>query len=130
LGERVAFDLKKYKREWMRARRNSFLAGQACKNCGSTEKLEIDHIVPSQKTSHNIWSWKKERREEELKKCQILCHSCHVEKSLTDGTRPERKHGTSGYRRGCRCDVCRTEKVKQVNEYRWKTGRRIKRVPG
>ena len=57
------------------------LANGPCKKCGSADELEVDHIDPSKKVSHNIWSWAKKRRLSELAKCQVLCHDCHAEKT-------------------------------------------------
>ena len=52
-----------------------------CARCGANENLEVDHIDPLTKVSHNVWTWAEEKRLEELAKCQVLCHNCHVEKS-------------------------------------------------
>jgi len=52
--------------------------------CGSWKKLELDHIDPKTKESHKIWSWSEERRNKELKKCQVLCYDCHNIKSSID----------------------------------------------
>ncbi len=49
--------------------------------CGSWNDLELDHINPETKVSHNIWSWSEKRRIKELKKCQPLCFGCHKKKS-------------------------------------------------
>jgi hypothetical protein len=74
-----------------------------CVFCGSTEKLEIDHIDPSDKFSHRIWSYSKEKRLTELAKCRVLCRACHIERH-----RQERiQHGTVTRRKaGCRCQPC------------------------
>lgn len=53
-----------------------------CAKCGCRTRLELDHIDPSKKISHNIWSWGERRRLEELKKCQVLCYRCHKKKSI------------------------------------------------
>lgn len=76
-----------YQKNWMRKRREEHFKDKHCVKCGSIEKLELDHINPEEKISHNIWSWSKERREVELKKCQILCNKCHEEKT----NKPRRK---------------------------------------
>lgn len=74
-------DLKKqreYQRKWMKKRREDWLTKNGpCIWCGVTKNLQIDHKDPSKKVSHNIWSWAEKRRKAELKKCQILCKSCH-----------------------------------------------------
>lgn len=70
-----------FQRNWMRQRRLEFFKDKCCVKCGSVENLNLDHIDPATKVTHNIWSWKKERREAEISKCQVLCFNCHAEKS-------------------------------------------------
>src|ERR1035437_4652710 len=98
---------RKYAREWVAKRRVDFFADKRCVQCGSTDRMELDHIDRTQKVSHSIWSWSAKRRNAEIAKCQVLCHDCHVDKTWTqDFQRAE--HGTpASYRRGCRCDKCR-----------------------
>lgn len=66
-------------------RRQNLIAqmGGKCARCGSTENLEFDHIDSNTKeiaiSSH--MSYKQETVKDELKKCQLLCHSCHVQKT-------------------------------------------------
>lgn len=114
-----------YQRKWIATRRKQWFDNKCCKNCGSNKNLELDHIDPSLKISHKIWSWSEERRNKELSKCQILCIVCHRKKTAIDNN--YYKHNASGYRRGCRCKICTKDNVKKVNEWRWKTGRRNKR---
>lgn len=77
--------LRLYQKGWIRKKREDWLkANGPCRQCGSGERLEVDHIDPAQKVSHTVWSWKPERREEELKKCQVLCRVCHRKKTSED----------------------------------------------
>lgn len=101
-------EMRRYKREWMAARRREWFQGKSCVRCGSVDRLEIDHIDPSQKVHHAVWSWRKDRREAELAKCQVLCDPCHEQKTNDDRYAP-REHGTPAmYKRGkCRCAACR-----------------------
>tara|TARA_A100001234_G_C12510410_1_gene335842 strand:+ start:35 stop:760 length:726 start_codon:yes stop_codon:yes gene_type:complete len=62
------------------------LGGQ-CVSCGTTEKLEFDHINPLDK-SLNITNkltlknaYQLEEVLEELNKCQLLCEQCHSKKT-------------------------------------------------
>jgi hypothetical protein len=86
--------------------RNEWFKDKVCVTCGTSVDLELDHIDPSLKVSHRIWSWSEHRRNEELKKCQPLCETHHKLK-----TAKERKwqHGesTTGYHHGCRCEPCK-----------------------
>ena len=98
---------RKFQREWAANRKREFYIGKYCVRCGTTERLELDHIDRTKKISHNIWSWSKERRETEISKCQILCHTCHWEKTRDDlGWRL--KHGTATAYKNyhCRCSDC------------------------
>lgn len=53
-----------YQREWVRKRRSDWIASNGpCVWCGSSDRLELDHIDPSQKLSHAIWSWSDKRLE-------------------------------------------------------------------
>lgn len=70
-----------YQREWVAERRKRFFADKSCVECGSTDRLELDHIDRTTKISNRIWSWREDRRLAEISKCQILCHDCHKEKS-------------------------------------------------
>lgn len=106
-----------YPRERYRRNRANYLEGKCCVKCGGTENLEIDHIDPSTKkrkgkqNNCNMFMWSIAEREEELEKCQVLCHDCHLEKTLLENKskRKNIQHGSktmySNY--GCRCDLCR-----------------------
>lgn len=57
------------------------LANGPCRKCGGSDRLQLDHINPRTKISHDVWLWGKERREAELAKCQVLCTPCHAKKT-------------------------------------------------
>lgn len=65
----------------MRRRRADFFDGKACAHCGSYERLELDHVDPTKKVTHRVWSWSAKRRAVEIAKCQVLCHACHLAKT-------------------------------------------------
>lgn len=98
-----------YQREWTADRRARYLVGKCCVDCGSTVRLEFDH-VNGEKASHRIWTWAPTRLEAELAKCVTRCRTCHQRRHAA--LRP--KHGAGGYKRGCRCGVCRGWKAGAV----------------
>ncbi len=49
----------------------------ACVDCGTTERLEFDHVRGTKKKDiSGIRTWK--ALEEELPKCEVRCSSCHA----------------------------------------------------
>lgn len=111
-----------YMREYMKqysAKRKAKvleLLGGKCNICESVIDLEVDHTDESNKlfTLASGWhhSWTKIL--EEIKKCQLLCKSCHKQKHSS-------KHpcGTAQrYWRGCRCLDCTAANTKHNGEYR------------
>jgi hypothetical protein len=88
---------REYDRQWMAKRRERGinLLGGRCVRCDSVDRLEFDHVDPLTKhpllrKNHQstFWSWAWSRIEEELAKCQLLCHDCHAEK--TGGEYPKK----------------------------------------
>ena len=81
---------RKYQREWLAKRRADWFAENGpCVDCGSWNELELDHVKPSQKVEHRIWSWKQSRRDAELAKCVVRCCPCHLAKSVTESPKGE-----------------------------------------
>lgn len=112
---------RRYNREWVAGRRAAWIAsrGGRCVQCGSSERLEIDHIDPKTKAFNpaNLWTRRREVRDAELAKCQVLCHDCHLDKTFGS---VERGHGTRyAYREaGCRCPECRACNAAEARERR------------
>lgn len=75
------------KRRWKLRREIAvaFLGGR-CANCGTVEALEFDHIDPTTKikTIAKFSSASELKFWAEVKKCQLLCESCHNEKTKLD----------------------------------------------
>lgn len=76
---------RKYMTAYYKKRRANLIQqlGGRCAICGSTENLEFDHIESKDKEfsiSEHICH-DKEKLNEEIRKCQLLCHACHVKKS-------------------------------------------------
>lgn len=90
------------------ARRAWIETNGPCRVCGSWDDLEMDHIDPKDKTTHRVWSLSRERRTEELKKCQVLCAKCHQQKTTAQLSKPLTHGTTNGYKKhGCRCAACK-----------------------
>lgn len=116
---------KEYHREYYQRRRKEridYLGGK-CVKCGSTSKLEFDHIDPSQKEySISDNHFELDRIKGELDKCQLLCHKHHAEKTGKENsvrftkTGDDIQHGiiATWMKRKCQCDVC-LEARKQWN---------------
>lgn len=110
-----------YQREWLMSRRIAWIETNGpCKMCGSKNDLEIDHIDRSEKARDiaTIWSLRKERREQELAKCQVLCASCHDSKTMAERGPSIVPHGNTRYGYGCRCMTCRHDHAKVNASYR------------
>lgn len=113
-----------YASEWIRQRRTDWFSNNGpCKICGSADRLELDHIDPLLKITHNVWSWSEVRRIEELYKCQVLCYKCHKEKTKAFLTK--NLHGTtSKYNIGkCRCELCKSAYAVATAKY-WERRRK------
>ena len=109
-----------YQREYQLARYHRRRAaavaqlGGRCVRCGSTDDLDFDHVDPGTKRftiAARLVSVTENVLQAELAKCQLLCRSCHVEKTRAE--QRTRVHGTASmYRRGedgvsgCRCGPC------------------------
>lgn len=110
----------RYQRKWHKDRRNEILneLGGKCAQCGSTDELEIDHIDPTLKLFKPSkivnMGIANPLRQAEIDKCQLLCNTCHKAKTIQQLTVP---HGIKGYRRGCKCDVCRLAKHDEKQRY-------------
>lgn len=86
--------------------------GGECIECGSTNDIQFDHIIPetklfniSQRLHYTISSLL-----DEVQKCQLLCADCHRKKTSLDLCFIEGgRHGVaSTYTNfGCRCVECR-----------------------
>ena len=102
------------------------MAGNECQVCKSTENLEFNHIDRSTKLitlSGKGLDGKWETILKELDKCELLCHTCHLEKTReqyknkeirpwNDKTHLPYLHGTTrSYEEiSCRCEDCRYAK--------------------
>ena len=68
---------KDAKAEWRRSRRARWFADKSCVQCGSVDRLELDHIDPNTRITSALWDRSAAFREAELTKCQVLCRKCH-----------------------------------------------------
>lgn len=117
---------RKYNQQFREERmtRAHQLLGGECWECGSMEKLEIDHINPKDKEfeiSTRI-SASEDKFLAELDKCQLLCHDCHMKKTIKERGQESAKdkHGTLSSYRYCKCALCSDAYKKYQREYRAK----------
>lgn len=113
---------REYQLEWITNRRLAWIKDNGpCSLCGSSDRLEVDHVDRSTKSIRpaELWSRRKEVRDAELAKCQVLCYSCHKDKTRTDQW-ANYEHGTyDRYKsRGCRCAPCTATVAPYWREYR------------
>lgn len=102
--------------------------GGKCVRCGSKDELEIDHIVPNEKSFNlaaALAGWSKKRIEAEIVKCELLCKTHHLDKTRKDlsamlGRRESWEHGTLGGYRYCKCELCKEAKRAENREYKAK----------
>ena len=96
---------KKWRKAYYERRMTEYHAylGGRCVKCGSTEKLEMDHMDPKTKcfTVGAKYDAKWEVIKPELDKCQLLCEACHIDRHAP------KQHGTMSMHRYCKCDLCR-----------------------
>src|SRR6476620_8738222 len=81
--------IRKFQRAWVRRRRAAWIAANGpCAQCGSTDRLEVDHRNPAEKEipTRALWgmSPRNPKRIAELAKCQVLCHDCHKQKTTRE----------------------------------------------
>ena len=111
--------LRRYNERMKEAR---ILLGGRCGRCGKVNDLQLDHVDPKNKlfTIAKMWSIRKELFDIEIKKCQLLCRSCHESKTLLDKGQKSGKvtHGTLSSYRYCRCDLCK-KAMSDYNRLPW-----------
>jgi hypothetical protein len=95
------------KKDWIKSK------GGKCVKCGSTRNLEVDHKGQANKSFNprDIWSRSEAVRKKELAHCQVLCESCHEDKTAKQNSKPKTASiiacGTpESYEFGCRCFPC------------------------
>lgn len=113
---------REFARNWRAGRRKEWFDDNGpCRRCWGTERLQVYYPDQSEKVEHRIWTWKKERRNEELKKCIILCQECWYKIRKYRYT-SERVHGTALMydKGGCRCQECRDAHAFKMRIFRGK----------
>lgn len=116
--------MRRYQNEWIQRRRSEWIeANGPCAQCGSSDRLEVDHVDPSTKVANPaaVWGWSAARRSAELAKCQVLCHDCHERKSAAQFRAAGKPcPSRTAYDSGCRCTGCRAVHAAHVRDWRAK----------
>ena len=127
IGIEMSNSAWKQKRYYERKKHLYLLLGNRCAHCKkSFDDYEFDHIDPSTKsivlTRLLIGNWGDVL--EEARKCQILCHDCHLSKTLKEKGQSRIivdgrivKHSNVAYVYGCRCDECTKDHRDYQREY-------------
>lgn len=115
---------RRYSRKRYSAVRQQAIAalGGRCVKCGGDSELQFDHVDANSKVvdPSSVMTGNEAKAKAELAKCQLLCRSCHREKTNLERY-GVRVHGTYAMykREGCRCDPCR--KAVAVRRQTWKS---------
>lgn len=121
-------DYNGYMRRYMLARYHRRRAqiieqlGSKCNRCGSTDNLEIDHRDARKKgfdIGKRLAGIAEAKLVEEVKKCQLLCRTCHEDKSIIDTGKVRAKgtHGTLSAFNHCKCEQCKKAKADYMHDY-------------
>lgn len=97
------------------------LLGEECVRCLATDNLVCDHINPKTKSFNIGINWSKSLKVIiiELRKCQLLCKSCHGKKTALERGRKLATHGSQAkYSYGCRCNLCKSAHTSWARERR------------
>jgi 5-methylcytosine-specific restriction endonuclease McrA len=105
------------------------LLGSKCIMCGTSERLDFDHINPDFKEIEisgaiaKHWAW--DQLVIELKKCQLLCRSCHIKKTTKDYKNKAHCGTYWMYRKyKCRCAQCNVANSAMLKH--WKLKNKLK----
>ena len=76
---------REYSRNYYHQKRSELIErlGGRCSRCSKTHNLEFDHKDPREKSFDigKLLNYSKQRIEQELTKCQLLCDDCHKTKT-------------------------------------------------
>jgi len=89
---------REYSKQYYHNRRAQLLAmlGNKCVQCGTEKKLQFDHIQSEDKefSVGKLLNFAFKDILDEVRKCQLLCFDCHIQKSRKEGafTKGEKRH--------------------------------------
>lgn len=113
---------REYQRRRYHERRTDAIQilGGKCIFCGSTEELEIDHIVADTKIYEFTYITKLSYANflKHLQDCWLLCHECHAEKTriCKDKGIVDHGGGISG-KKNCKCELCKAKMAEYMHDY-------------
>lgn len=118
-----AYMRKYHKQQYYEIRNKAIkILGGKCVICSTTKNLRFDHKNPNKKILEvsKFIARSPKKFWKELKKCQLLCHKHHNEKTLKErGLQNAQKiHGTLSSYFHCKCELCKEAKRKYTRKYR------------
>lgn len=95
------------------------ILGNKCAFCESPEKLHVDHIAPIEKKYDIAYTTRlsMEKFLDELKKCQLLCDSCHSFKTAVQNFRVVDHGGGISGKKNCSCILCKAKMKEYMKNY-------------
>lgn len=122
-----AYQAKYMKERYYKRRKEALkILGDKCSQCGSDQRLEIDHKIAKKKVfdGTRMTSVSRDKFLQELNNCQLLCRKCHTIKTVEiDLNRKMAKgtHGTYSAHRYCKCSLCKEAFNVYMRKWRQRT---------
>lgn len=114
---------KDYHRDYWHKRRQRLIdyLGGECVKCGSKDNLEFDHIDKNKKSYDISKGMSLKKHKDEIDKCQLLCNTCHIEKTVKENSGIAHGSVYAWMKAKCECSICLD------NKRVWQDNKNLKR---